>query len=135
MTAAFLRSVVDPVEDGLKHGALLSHIELVLLCELSQLLHRELQKTLRESCDLLKVLQDVEVGLLPQVGTVVAVCQLPDVDAVLETKLLLQEVASGLHYALDSKAVCCCQQVQQVLFCHHNRAGVGVFQNEVHYVG
>lgn len=134
-TPSLVWLVGDPPEDGLKHCAFSSHIEVVILNDGRQLLHGELQDVLRDSDDPIKVLQDEEEDLVSQLRQVVEVHQPPDADAVPQAQLVLQEKAAPLNNPGDQELVCCCQNLQHVVLGHINILSVGVINDEAHHRG
>lgn len=126
--------MVNPVEHGLKHCVFSFHIEVVVLNDSSQLLHRELQQLLWDANYLLKAVQDVEEDLVPQLRAVVEVHQPPDANAIPQAQLVLQEEAAGLNNPWDQELVCSCQNLHHITLCDGNRVGVGIIDDEVHHV-
>lgn len=129
---SFLKFVGDPAKDGLVHGALLSHIEVVSVKDVSELLHGEVLK-LFTGGNLLKVISDIAVGLEPQSVEEVGVGEVPDADAVAWAELLPQEVAAGFHNVHYIEQIGCHQQLLYVVRCHRNRVGVCKLNDELHH--
>lgn len=130
---SFFRYVGDPVKDGLKHGVLLSHIEVVSFKDVCEFLQRELHELFIES-NLLKVINDITVGLALQFRGEAGVGEVPDADAVLWAELLPQEVAAGLYNVHYIELISCNQQVLCVVLRHRNRASVCKLNDELHHV-
>lgn len=92
----FIRLVADPLNDGLIHSTLIFHVEVISTKEVSEFIHSELLDLVTRS-NLLKVINDVVVGLALQFEGVADVGELPDADAVLRAELLPQEVAADTY--------------------------------------
>jgi len=95
------KSYFDTIDDALAEKAhlsnyLLPHNEVVFIDDISELLHGELQE-LFTSYNLLKVLNDVVVGLGVQFEVEADISELPDADAVFWAQYPLEEVTAGLY--------------------------------------
>lgn len=106
MFLSSLRSVTNPLTNGLKHHALTLHIKLIMVKDVTEFLHRQLKELLTGN-NLFEVIQDELEGLLLQLGAVAGVAEPPDDNAVVSREHLRQEVAANLHNAQYVELVCC----------------------------
>ncbi|TNN55912.1 hypothetical protein EYF80_033848 [Liparis tanakae] len=123
-----------PPNDGLEGDALVSHVEVVSLEEVDELLQGQLQELFVAS-DLLEVLHHVAVGPAPQFRGDDDGGEHKDADAVLRSELLPEEVAASLHDVRHAELVRHQQQPLHVFPSHRNGAGVRKLNDEPHHVG